>query len=274
MPVPITISAKIYVSNKRHTMSADKMSTNSSGARVAVVTGASKGIGRAIALALAQRGYDIAILDPLESGREVAAEINALGRGALYLPLDVSCEDEVKKATECVAEQLGICSLLVNNAGIFPRADAIDMSYALWQRVLSINLGGAFLCSQAFAPGMLQAGAGVIINIASGRGIQGAAKGGAHYAASKGGLIALTRSLAQEWAPRIRVNAVVPGVTHTDQPLEATNVDELYSRSNRIPLGRIGQPKDVANAVCLLAGDDASYITGQCLCVNGGAVML
>lgn len=242
--------------------------------RVAVVTGGSKGIGRAIALALARRNYDVAILDPLESGSEVALEVIEMGGRALYLPVDVSCETAVKEAAQTVAGQLGTCQLLVNNAGIFPRASAIDMPFPLWQRVLTVNLGGAFLCSQAFAPGMLQAGSGVIINIASGRGIQGAAKGGAHYAASKGGLIALTRSLAQEWAPHIRVNTLVPGVTHTDQPLEATMVEELYARGSRIPLGRIGQPEDVANGVCLLASDDAAYITGQSLCVNGGAVML
>lgn len=250
------------------------MSAMNADRRIAVVTGASKGIGRAIALALAQRHYDIAILDPLESGGEVAAQVIGLGRRALHLALDVSCELAVKEAAQIVADQLGTCRLLVNNAGIFPRANAIDMPFSLWQRVLDVNLGGAFLCSQAFASGMLQAGSGVIINIASGRGIQGAARGGAHYAASKGGLIALTRSLAQEWAPHIRVNTIVPGVTHTDQPLEATTVDELYARGKRIPLGRIGQPEDVANGVCLLASEDAAYITGQSLCVNGGAVML
>lgn len=250
------------------------MSAMNADRRIAVVTGGGKGIGRAIALALAQRHYDIAILDPLESGREVAAQVIGLGRRALHLPLDVSCELAVKEAAQIVADQLGTCRLLVNNAGIFPRANAIDMPFSLWQRVLDVNLGGAFLCSQAFAAGMLQAGSGVIINIASGRGIQGAARGGAHYAASKGGLIALTRSLAQEWAPHIRVNTIVPGVTHTDQPLEATTVDELYARGKRIPLGRIGQPEDVANGVCLLASEDAAYITGQSLCVNGGAVML
>jgi NAD(P)-dependent dehydrogenase (short-subunit alcohol dehydrogenase family) len=242
--------------------------------KIAVVTGGSKGIGRAIALALAQRNYDVAIFDPLAAGSDVANEVVQMGRRALYVPVDVSDEIAVKQAAEMVASRLGACGLLVNNAGIFPRASAIAMPYALWQKVIAINLGGAFLCSQAFAPGMLAAGAGLIINIASGRGIQGAAKNGAHYAASKGGLIALTRSLAQEWAPRIRVNTLVPGVTHTDQPLEATNVDELYARGSRIPLGRIGQPEDVARGVCLLASDDASYITGQSLCVNGGAVML
>ncbi len=245
-----------------------------SGRRVAVVTGGSKGIGRAIVLALAQRGYDVAILDPLAAGSAVAEQVAGLGARALYLPVDVSSESAVGSAAQAVTGQLGACHLLVNNAGIFPRADAIDMPFSIWQRVLNVNLGGAFLCSQAFAPGMLAAGTGVIINIASGRGIQGAARGGSHYAASKGGLIALTRSLAQEWAPRIRVNVVVPGVTHTDQPLEATTVEELYARGSRIPLGRIGQPEDVANAVCLLASDDSSYITGQCLAVNGGAVML
>ena len=250
------------------------MSRSKGAPRIAVVTGGSKGIGRAISLALAQRGYDIAILDPLEFGREVAADIIKLGQRALHLPVDVSCERTVKEAARIVTDQLGICTLLVNNAGIFPRASALDLPFSLWQRVLDVNLGGAFLCSQAFAPAMMKVGFGVIINIASGRGIQGAAQGGAHYAASKGGLIALTRSLAQEWAPSIRVNAIVPGVTHTDQPLEATTVDELYARGKRIPLGRIGQPEDVANGVCLLASEDASYITGQSLCVNGGALML
>jgi NAD(P)-dependent dehydrogenase (short-subunit alcohol dehydrogenase family) len=242
--------------------------------RIAVVTGGSKGIGRAIVLALAQRNYDVAIFDPLEAGREVAAEVTAMGRRAMYFPVDVSDEAAVKEAAKMVSDQLGSCGLLVNNAGIFPRASALEMPFSLWQKVLAINLGGAFLCSQAFAPGMLKNGAGLIINIASGRGIQGAARNGAHYAASKGGLIALTRSLAQEWAPHIRVNTLVPGVTHTDQPLQETSVDELYARGSRIPLGRIGQPEDVARGVCLLASDDASYITGQSLCVNGGAVML
>jgi NAD(P)-dependent dehydrogenase (short-subunit alcohol dehydrogenase family) len=250
------------------------MQADKSHRRVAVVTGGSKGIGRAIVLALAQRNYDVAIFDPLETGREVAAEVTALGRRSLYLPVDVSDEAAVKAAAQAVAAQLGSCGLLVNNAGIFPRASALEMPFSLWQKVLAINLGGAFLCSQAFAPGMLKDGAGLIINIASGRGIQGAARNGAHYAASKGGLIALTRSLAQEWAPHIRVNTLVPGVTHTDQPLQETTVDELYARGSRIPLGRIGEPEDVARGVCLLASDDASYITGQSLCVNGGAVML
>jgi len=242
--------------------------------RVAVVTGGGKGIGRAICLALARRGYDVALFEPDGSGARVAGEIQALGRRALHCALDVADEAAVAQAARRVAGELGICRLLVNNAGIFPRASALDMPFSLWRRVLDVNLGGAFLCSQAFAPGMLQAGSGIIVNIASGRGIRGAARNGAHYAASKGGLIALTRSLAQEWAPHIRVNTLVPGVTHTDQPLEATTVDELYARGSRIPLGRIGQPEDVANGVCLLASDEAAYMTGQCLCVNGGAVML
>jgi len=241
---------------------------------VAVVTGGSKGIGRAIALALAQRGYSLAILDPHGDGAQVADEARAFAVQALHLPVDVSDPAAVKQARAVVDQQLGPCRLLVNNAGIFPRAPALEMSFDTWQKVLGVNLTGAFLCSQAFAPGMLKAGSGVIINIASGRALQGAAKNGAHYAASKGGLVALTRSLAQEWAPHIRVNTVIPGVTHTDQPLEATTVNELYERGKRIPLGRIGQPEDIAKGVCLLASDDAGYITGQSLCVNGGAVML
>jgi NAD(P)-dependent dehydrogenase (short-subunit alcohol dehydrogenase family) len=120
---------------------------------------------------------------------------------------------------------------------------------------------------------MLKRGSGAIVNVASGRGLQGAA-GGSHYAASKAGLLSLTRSLALEWGPSIRVNAVVPGVTDTDQPREASpNEEELYSRGRKIPLGRIGQPEDIANAVCFLLSSDASYVTGQSLCVNGGSIM-
>lgn len=241
--------------------------------KIAVVTGGSKGIGRAISLALAEIGYHIAILDPLEKGREVVREIAAAGGKGLFFPVDVSQEREVLAAAAEIGKVWGTPAVLVNNAGIYPRSSVLEMPLELWNRVIGVNLTGTFLCSRAFAAGMLAAGGGVIVNIASGRGLQGTPRG-AHYAASKAGIISLTRTFALEWAPAIRVNAVIPGVTDTDQPREEiTDEKELYDRGKKIPLGRIGQPEDIAKAVCFLVGDQSSYMTGQSVCVNGGAIM-
>ncbi|NLS04200.1 SDR family oxidoreductase [Rhizobium sp. P32RR-XVIII] len=240
----------------------------------AVVTGGAKGIGRAIVLALAERGYNVAVVDILdERGCETAEEASALGADCKYVRTDVADEQSVVAMVDKVRAQLGEPHVLVNNAGIYPRHSAAEMPYELWQHVLAVNLGGAFLCSRTIAPFMLQRGNGVIVNVASGRALQGAA-GGSHYAASKAGLLSLTRSLALEWAPTLRVNAVIPGVTDTDQPREG-NPDEkaLYARGQKIPLGRIGQPEDVAKAVCFFLSTDASYVTGQSLCVNGRLIM-
>jgi len=240
----------------------------------AIVTGGAKGIGRAIVLALAGRGHDVAIIDILdERGEETAAEAASSGAACRYFRADVADECAVADTLAEITRQIGEPDVLINNAGIYPRRNAVDMPYALWQQVLAVNLGGAFLCSRAVAPVMLRRGHGAIVNIASGRGLQGAVSG-SHYAASKAGLLSLTRSLALEWAPAIRVNAVIPGVTDTDQPREGERDEEaLYGRGKKIPLGRIGQPEDVAKAVCFLLSCDASYVTGQSLCVNGGSIM-
>ena len=163
---------------------------------------------------------------------------------------------------------------LVNNAGIYPRARALDMAFSEWERVLRVNLSGTFLCACAVARRMKETGRGVIVNMASGRALAGAAKG-AHYAASKGGIIALTKSLALDWAPYgIRVNCVIPGLTDTAQPRGELGDEELYAQGSRIPLGRIGQPQDIAAVVAFLLGEDAAYMTGQSIAVNGGAMML
>lgn len=242
--------------------------------KAAVVTGGAKGIGRAVALALAARGYDVAIFDVLDDiGAMTAREAETLGASCVFHHVDVSDEEQVKAAAAAVVDRFGAPHALINNAGVYPRASALEMPYALWQKVLSVNLGGTFLCSRTLAPSMRAAGGGVIVNMSSGRGLQGAVMG-SHYAASKAGVISLTRSLALEWAPDIRVNAIIPGVTDTDQPREAMqSVEELYARGKRIPLGRIGQPEDIARGVCLLLSEDAAYVTGQSLCVNGGAIM-
>ncbi len=249
------------------------MGTKLNGPKVAVVTGGGKGIGKGIAVELAKRKYDIAIFDIYENGRSVVEELEALGAAAQFLSVDVSDEEQVALAVRTVEDSMGGPDVLVNNAGIFPRSSAIDMPYSMFQKVLHVNLGGAFLCSRHVAPGMLRRGEGVIINIASGRALQGSPNG-SHYAASKAGIISLTRSLALEWAPAVRVNAVIPGITDTDQPREVFTTDEaLYGAGKNIPLGRIGQPEDTAKLVAYLASADASFITGQSICVNGGAIM-
>lgn len=243
-------------------------------APAAVVTGGSKGIGRAIALTLAERGYDVALLDPLvEQGEAVAEEIRRYGRRAMFTEVDVSDERAVQASVAVVEAGLGATpSVLVNNAGIFPRAPALEMPYEDWLRVVRVNLGGAFLCSRAFAPGMFRLGGGSIVNLASGRALAGAVRG-SHYAASKGGVVSLTRSLALEWAPIIRVNTIIPGLTDTDQPREDMDDASMAAAGRAIPLGRVGLPDDIARAVSFLVGPDAGFITGQSLCVNGGAIL-
>lgn len=241
---------------------------------VVVVTGAGQGIGLAIANRMALGGqYAVAIIEQSELGETVAQELRSRGAEAICVQGDVSVESDVLEAAEIVSK-FGTVRHIVNNAGIFPRELALDMSYSQWMQVIAVNLGGAFLVSRTFAPGIAESGGGAIVNVSSGRAIAGAARG-SHYSASKGGLISLTRSLALEWAPAIRVNVVVPGVTDTEQPRGAGITDEeLYARGSEIPMGRIGQPQDVADAVAFLLSDNARYITGHSLAVNGGALML
>ncbi len=185
-----------------------------------------------------------------------------------------SDEAEVMKAASDVIKEWGAPSVLVNNAGIYSRDTALDIPYVLWQKTLMVNLGGTFLCSRAFAPGMMEKGGGAIVNLASSVAFTPTPKG-AHYAASKAGILSLTKTLAKEWAPSIRVNAVSPGVTDTDQPREGVSSDEeLYSHGKQIPLGRIGHPADVAEAVFFLSGPNAAYITGANIHINGGALMV
>jgi NAD(P)-dependent dehydrogenase (short-subunit alcohol dehydrogenase family) len=162
----------------------------------------------------------------------------------------------------------------VNNAGIFPRQQSATVALDAWKRVISVNLIGSFICARVFGAAMLKRRRGAIVNIGSGRAFHGAADGVA-YSASKAGLVGLTRSLALEWAPyNVRVNCIVPGLSDTAQPRAVLTDDQLRQAGERIPLGRVGQPADVAGAVSFLLSDDASYITGQSLGVNGGAVLL
>jgi NAD(P)-dependent dehydrogenase (short-subunit alcohol dehydrogenase family) len=242
---------------------------------IVIVTGAAQGIGRAVALRAAAPGARVAVWDTQVDGVEETARL-CREKGALSRAwrVDVGAADEIEAAVTAVEREWGRPSGLVNNAGIFPRARALDLELSEWEHVLRVNLTGTFLCARAVARAMRDAGRGVIVNMASGRALAGAANG-AHYSASKGGIIALTKSLALDWAPYgIRVNCVIPGVTDTAQPRGEMSEDQLYALGARMPLGRIGQPQDIAAVVAFLLGDDSAYMTGQSVAVNGGAIMI
>jgi 3-oxoacyl-[acyl-carrier protein] reductase len=240
---------------------------------VAFVTGASRGIGRAIALTLCRANFDIVVASPeVELNEQVAEEIRAAGGQAMTLNLDVTSSESVKEAFAQTLKDKTRIDVLVNNAGITRDGLAMRMKAADWDLVLNINLTGAFRCAQQVLPTMMRNRWGRIVNIASVVGQAGAA-GQANYAASKGGLIALTKALAQEIGSRgVTVNAVAPGYIETD--MTRVLPEEVKARYlAQIPLARPGQPEDVANAVKFLAGEEASYITGHVLAVNGGMYM-
>ena len=241
--------------------------------RVAFVTGASRGIGRATALTLCRAGFDIVAASPeIEKNEELAAEIRACNGEAMTVNLDVTSADSVKQAFARALAQKSRIDVLVNNAGVTRDGLAVRMKQADWDLVLRLNLDGAFRCTQAVLPGMMRNRWGRIINISSVVGQAGSA-GQVNYAASKAGLIGLTKALAQEMASRgITVNAVAPGYIATD--MTAVLSEEVRQKIlANVPLGRIGKPEDVAAAVKFLASEEASYITGQVLAVNGGMYM-
>ena len=236
----------------------------------AVVTGSGRGIGRSIALALARNGADVAVLDMDEAGAgETAGIIEQTGRKSLALAVDVSRLSEVEEAINKILDLLGSIDIVVNNAGITRDNLLIRMKEDEWDSVIAVNLKGSFNLSKAVARSMMKQRSGCIVNIASIIGMMGNA-GQANYAASKGGLIALTKSLAKEMAPRgIRVNAIAPGFIATEMTNKIPEkLREEMVRS--IPLGRMGEPDDVAAVVSFLTSPAAGYITGQVIVVDGG----
>lgn len=242
-----------------------------------VVTGAAYGFGRAIARRLAKDGARLALWDIVdEGGEETVALCREAGAETAYFHCDMGDADNIADAAKAVLSKFGTIYAVVNNAGIHPRAPSIDVPLEMWNRTLAVNLTGSFLTCQAFGRQMMDHRRGVIINFASGRAIQGAVNG-IHYAATKAGLIAMTKTLATEWAEfGIRVNAIIPGVSETRQPLEAAGVtlENLRERGAKVPLGRVGHPDDIAGMVAILLSPDAAFVTGQSVAINGGAIML
>lgn len=241
--------------------------------KVAIITGAGSGIGESIAGRLASEGARVAVADVNRvAAQEVAAQIREAGGRAIAIQVDVSSPLQVTALVYKTQEQWGRIHILVNNAGVSGEHPFLDMDVAEWDRVLSVNLRGAFLCSQAVARTMVQnGGGGKIINITSVN-AQVVVPGLCHYCASKGGLRMLTKALAVELAPhRINVNAVGPGIVETS--LTASSLkdpEKLQSLLQNVPWGRVGQPGDVAEAVVFLASHHADYITGTSLWVDGG----
>ena len=241
--------------------------------RVALITGASQGIGRACALALAEGGASIALAARnQEKLAQVAKEIESKGGQAAVFPMDVGNEEEVKAAVKSGLARFGKIDILVNNAGVTKDTLLMRMKRADWDSVIQTNLSGAFYCTQAVIGAMLRQRWGRVINITSVFGQTGQA-GQANYAASKAGLIGFTMAMAREVASRnITVNAVAPGYIETAMTQSLS--DDLKAKVNEmIPLGRAGSDMDVAHAVRFLASEEAGYITGQVLKVNGGMLM-
>lgn len=241
--------------------------------RTAFITGASRGIGRACAFALAEAGARVAVgarsLDQLE---DLAGQLRLQGREAFPVCLDLANSDSIRDAFARTAKEFGAVSILVNNAGIAKDGLALRMKKDDWDAVISTNLTGAFLAIQQVLQGMMRERWGRIINISSVVGEMGN-PGQANYVASKAGLIGLTKAIAQEMGSRnITVNAVAPGFIETDMTAKLSQ--ELKDNMlGHVPLKRIGRPEDVAAAVRFLASEEASYITGHVLDVNGGLYM-
>src|SRR6202162_1706297 len=241
--------------------------------KVALVTGAQQGIGRATALAFAEAGADVAVnwLDNSAAAEQIAESIRTTGRRALAVQANVARHAQVERMVKAVEDGLRPIDVLVNNAGVFPRVPCLELSEDDWDYVLDVNLKGSFFCAQLAAKSMVAAGRqGAIINLTSGAAYRGSPRG-VHYCASKGGVLSMTRQMALELAPyRIRVNAIAPGLTDTAQPRYGMGEEEIAASGRAIPLGRIAEPEEIARAAVFLASDAAGFITGQCMHVNGG----
>lgn len=242
--------------------------------KVALITGGARGIGQAIAMVFAKEGADIVVADVnLELAGKTAAAIQALGRKALALEMDVTDYAKVEEGVNKILDKFGKVDILVNNAGITKDNLLLRMSQAEWDAVINVNLKGTFNCIKAVSRPMVKQRSGRIISIASIIGLMGN-WGQANYAASKAGIIALTKTVAKELASRnINANAVAPGFIQTDMTAKLPE-DVKAKMMEAIPMAKLGTPQDVANVCLFLASEESSYITGQTIIVDGGMVMV
>jgi 3-oxoacyl-[acyl-carrier protein] reductase len=244
--------------------------------KTAIITGGGRGIGRAITLALAQKKFNVVIsyVTRRDCCEQTAADVGRLGCGALVVQADVTQRESVRHLISTASEKFGTIDVLVNNAGILQQKPFNTISDEEWDTMLATNLKSVFLCSQEVMPVMTKQGGGSIINISSSGGQLGGTLA-VHYAVSKAGVISLTRSLARVGAPDgIRVNCVTPGLIETEMSQKEIHSEVGQQKiSKEIPLRRAGQVEEVATAVAFLASDEASYITGQSINVNGGLYM-
>lgn len=242
--------------------------------RVALVTGAATGIGRAVALAFAQAGALVTVnhLDGASAAEALATEIEALGGRSMVVQADVTRADQIEAMVERVRRTFGAIDIVVNNAGILEEKPFLDITEADWGRMLSVDLTSVFLVSRSVLPSMVARGSGVIINIASDLGLLGREKFAA-YCAAKAGVIGLTRAMAREFAPAIRVNAIAPGPVNTAMVSLAAMSAESLVRELDSPQRRIAEPDEIAATALFLASDLSRFYCGQVLGPNGGSVM-
>ena len=237
-----------------------------------IVTGGGSGIGRAVALALAAEGARVVVADSdAKAAERVSEEVSASGGTAVPTRVDVSRAVEVEKMVALALVTLGRVDVLFNGAGVLVAGTVLDTDEAEWRRVLDVNLTGTYLCCRAVIPRMIEQGGGAIVNTSSSTGAHDGNANAAAYVTSKGGVTLLTRCLAIDHAAdHVRVNAVAPGPTDTPMLRKAMSPEVREARARSYPAGRLGQPEEIASAVLYLASDDASFVTGAILAVDGG----
>ena len=243
---------------------------------VVIVTGGGGGFGRAFARRLARMGARIAVWDiNVAEGAETVRLVKEDGGDAWFFQVDLADTESIARCVAETIDALDVPYCVINNASVFPRGEVVDLSLEAWELTFRVNITAPFLILKTLGPRMIERKRGVVINLASGRAIEGAAKG-ANYAATKAAILSLTKSLALEWAKHgIRVNAIIPGQSLTAMPLENTTEEAMHAQAKtRNPMGRVGYPEDVAGLAAYLVSADAAYMTGQGVAINGGAVLV
>lgn len=239
--------------------------------KVAVVTGSARGIGQSIANTLARQGSDIAAVD-VQQQDELADDLDSIGVDYETYEVDVANYNEVETAVDSIQERFGQIDIMVNNAGIFPVKSLADMTVDEWQKMIDINLNGVFNWTKCVLPALKSRDSGRIVNLSSvAGGVIGFADGLSHYSASKGGVLGFTRTMALELTPHnVTVNAVAPGLIDTGAPQSVSSEEELEAAIQMCPAKRMADPSEVASTVAFLCSDEASYISGECIVIDGG----